>query len=585
LPGLLEAQIAGQAIVNPRHSIAIFRLIKDLPGLRFTPPNGYFEFNGLSDTNKDVVIRSGLVEEPSRPNTFTGCPSFELFADVYSMEPFSSRIPPGYSSVEAVAAYIFMIKGMALFSTVTHGMAYSTAPLMISNPKHVIKDKGEIAVECGTSTTTSKVSFDSAGWTIMDNVKVLPICAPTDITRTFHRGYTTSQSPKLQSVHQGGRFFPYIEGTQLPDKNFAYSIFADIFFNCLQDDLSEAPDLLNMIRKGYKNLANKEAGMAISHAYAGIKLAKQGHCNLTFIISHGQYQGFVLEGDFKVCIYGKEYEGELIADVMTRIGNVNKHDAALVMIASHIERLKNADGMPKYPTKADDLNTSRKLLRRYKSLILADFAAINDFHKDLRKLIGDLNFEDKYAPFTVSSINTFLRYVSTGNESLLDNEPAWLEGGYVEKCGSIVATGLGMFGNVAPSLSYGGTKDQVFSMPASTTATDPNLQLKADGKRPLQYLPVKKVQIDLALAQWTKLFETGKFIIPVGRKGKEEFTDSRQVFLKITGEPAFSQNYRLIKEHSIAVRDMGRKRGPDREDVGGSKKRRVEVSKSNRKGF
>jgi len=491
-----------------------------------------------------------------------------MMADIFKLNPESSRFPPGYTSADGILAYSFLVKGLALFGTISHTLGQDTAAYIYTTPGEIENDTGTIQVEYGAIVGTVGISLDAMGHTIIGNTSLRPVCVPTDGLGTFHRGYTSSSRMEIVHSNHGGRFFPYFDGMTLPDRTLAPQTFSDIFFNCLFDDISKAPGLMNRIRKGFGSIANKESGMALSHAYFGIRLAKQGHAFITFIISNGIYQGFVLEGDFVFALYGQEYKPVLNTELRAHIRAINRHDLALVKIVGLLGLAKRADGTTIYVVTPEDINTSRKLVRIYRSLVLADFALHQDFQDDLRSAVSELEYGERYAPMNSNSIEIFLNYVLTENETLMDNQPAWIHGGYLERCSSIVAVGLGIFGNIAPNISYGSDKDRIYSIPRDLDVEDPNLRSTQESKRSLQYLPVKKVEIERALGAWNAVFEKGKIRIPHGRKGKEEFTDGRQVTFSITGV-SFDRVYRKVKE-IVAQRVVGPAKRKANEVAGGA---------------
>jgi hypothetical protein len=489
---------------------------------------------------------------------------------VYKHGPTAGRSPSGFVNPDGILAYNFLIRGAAMYSTITHLLVHDTLPYHMTEPGKIaaVGDHIDIKLKSDNEKELKIVHSGRIGTVITSSISSAPIALPVDDTGSFTRGYTNASNPKLQELPQGSRFFPYFDGMVQPDKTFAFQIFSDIFFPSLFDDISKAPDLLNRIRRGCLNLANKEAGEALSHVYMGIKLSKQSHAALTLVIHRGQYQGFILEGDFTVVLYANKYEGALNEDTKNNIGQLLKHEKAIAEIATMFELAKTEAGEAIYPTTVEDINSSRKFIRKFGRLNLIDFVGVPDFMKTLRQKVSALNYEEKYEPLSTQTLELFLRYVNTGDETLLDNKPAWLDDGMFERTGR-VAVGLGMFGNIALSLNYGGKKDICFTLPHDQSAQDPNLILRPDGKRALQYLPFSKVAIGTAVVQWTSLFETGKIYLPTGRKGKDEFTDQRKVQHRVSGEPSFSLLYRLVKDRAVYVRNQkGEKRKrPDGADV------------------
>lgn len=545
----MNSQLTGIGSLFPKDSYGSLSKIVDLPGLRFFQPYALFEFDNLSDDNRATLVDAGLEVEPSKGECYGGCPSFQSMRAVWNLEPTNARSHPGYLSVEGCLAYLFFLKGMAAYATVSHGIAALKGPISISAGSRAVTDAGTIDVEMLRTTGKVSMTLAAAGFMSLDETTVTPITVPVDETKTFHRGYTTTSAKRfINNLTGQGRFFPYFKGCTLPDKTTAFRTFADIFFNTLFDDNSKAPGLLNILRRGAANLANKEAGMAIAHAYQGIRLSKQSHAAITFVITGQNYQGFVLEGDFTIAMYSTVYKPEPMVDVLTRIDAIGSHDQALVAIVAMFGLAKRADGSPKYSITVEDISTSRKFQNEYNKLQVGDFATLKDWDSNLRKKVEELYYEnEEFQEINPTTVEAFLRYVNSGDEAWIAAKPTWIHSAYFEKATSKVARGLAVFGKYAPSINTGKQGDLTFNIP-NLTALDPNLALKEDKRRHLQYLPVRKTGIENALGHWNRLFEQGKLHIPRAQKGSKRFTHKQGTVLEIGDEALFSTCYRLVKE-------------------------------------
>jgi hypothetical protein len=365
----------------------------------------------------------------------------------------------------------------------------------------------------------------------------------------------------------------------LPDRGFAYTIFNRVFPQLLNSDLTKVPLLLQRIKKGSAALAEKAAGMALSHAYLGIQLAIQAHAAITFVITREVYQGFIMSGDFKLVLYRDVIAGIPSIDCIADLQLLNVHDKAMVSLKKLFETKQLIDGTIVYPFDCDTLNTSRRLLGYLKTIPFEDYADIPGFWKDADKEIDKLDFGDEYETINLSSIELFLSFIQSGDERMVQEKPAFLRGGYYRSCiNNKIATGLAMFGPKAPSCNFGpkGINGLVFNIPKIGTE-DKNIG--PDGI--LKKLPFQAMHPMSALAQWTSLFAEGILRLPVGDKKRSEFCKMSGVVYHLTAQQTtpFLAVYDRIKIYSSQVRtNPGQKRkGAVTEDqgAGGSKQKRM----------
>jgi len=174
-------------------------------------------------------------------------------------------------------------------------------------------------------------------------------------------------------------------------------------------------------------------------------------------------------------------------------------------------------------------------------------------------------------------IRDFIRFVDTGDYTVLDRYPAYL-GSQWPRFSDRVAVGLGIFGPRAPALNYGGPNDRAFSL----TQGDPDTNLEMVGEhRRLQYLPFKLVPIMTAKEYFDSAFRSGIIRIPHPRHNVTEFTNSKAVALRVV-DPEFLPMYNAIKSISqgriaaLANTLPKRKRGGD--DDSGERKKKISRS-------
>lgn len=577
-----KAQHEGIYTFLPPGSDNIMSKIVDLPGLMFDKPDGVFKLTDPTEEQATIMIESGLRRDLSMPNVFRGTPTFTGFPKVMALDPATYRPGPMEATPDAIVAYIFLLKGLAVFSTLSGTFARDSGGISFSGD--AISDKGTLEVPCGRTSEIVTVPLDATGWKLAHTTSLHCIAVPSSDTRRFTSGYSAITNLTRTLYNHNGRFFPYFEGMVLPDRGFAYNVFTRVFPQLLNSDMSKVPILLQRIKKGSAALAEKAAGMALSHAYLGIQLAIQSHSTITFIITRQVYQGFILSGSYNLVLYRDVIAGIPAADCIADLQLLNAHDKAMVALKGLFEMKKLIDGTVVYPFAIETLNTSRRLLNYLRTIPFDDYKDIPDFWKNVDKEVDKLDFGDEFRSINLSSIELFLSYVQSGEDRLIANEPAFLRGGYFRSCtNNKVAIGLGMFGLKAPSCNFGpkGSNGLVFNIPKIGTEDKnigPNGVLK---KIPFQVMhPIS------AVSQWTTLFAEGILRLPVGDKKRSEFCKMSGVVYHLNAqqERPFLAIYDRIKIYSSQVRSMpGQKRkGAVTEDrgEGGSKgkKRRQDVS-------
>jgi hypothetical protein len=376
-----------------------------------------------------------------------------------------------------------------------------------------------------------------------------------------------------------GACFPYFDQMVNPDKDFLVMTFRHFFLKLLGNDPTKAIAVWKMLKSGLRNLAVFPAGQAISHAFMGIQLSADTGTAITFLVSNGAYHGFVLQrfgDDFRIQAHGKEITAATRVEIQNMLGSVNKHEAhltAILRLLNEPTRIVGGEQVKVYDFKMTDIDTSRKLVSTWGS-IDRDVFTRQTFDEDIHNEISELTFGDVFPQITQALILRFLEFVETGNNALLNDHPAYLGEGYYKEKGR-VEVGLGIFGNRAPTISYGARTDRLISLPRRAAENDPNLLVDQNtGKRSLEYLPFKEESIINARNQWNALFANGEIRIPHGRAQKNEFTNRKITKLIIGQSPYFEQAYNRMKNYSDFIRG---------EIQGGKRRRGGEGERADRK--
>jgi hypothetical protein len=557
------AQIAEAHLVNSARLLTagFYNVFKAIPTLStsFEVPVASFAFQGLTETQEVELTSLGLRKEVARPNVFIGTPGASSIPSIFSYPITEARTNPGTVSADGYLAYIYMTKAFMFFSEISYTL-FSGAGLNNIVGYSAGDQRDTLARPLGSSPVAEGIDLAKqlASGEQFCRSLIGAIATPSIFGKVgqFTGLFSSMSAPKFKNDKLDGLFFPYFDGMLTTDKSLCDHVFKLLFFKSLAGNHDEARKLYSRIRNGIRNLATHRAGKVFSHLFAGILIAYETHSIITAMVENGVYHGFVIQSPGLVAtIGGSTFKAVSFAELLLDLGSLNKQEKLLTDIVGLINGLVNDSGMPVYKFQATDINTSRKFMQVWSSINL-DFSTSTTFLADVRKLVDQLLFGDKFALPGNSSILAFLKYVQTGDMTLLAEYPAFLQNGVFLQTDRITV-GLSIFGARVPSVNYGKAKDQTFTIPGSADAADPNLAV-TDGKRPLRYLPFKTEPIFQAAVQWKNLFDSGRLLIPHGRKGKDEFTSTSQVTLRIAGDPHFANTYGLIKAISISSRNANR---------------------------
>lgn len=544
-------------------------ILKEIPlEVTFEVPVASFCYDNPSEAEKTMIRGTGLQEDQTKRNTFVGSPSAKDLSNLFGLGPVESRILPGTVRPDGYLAYCHSIKAMMVYSHFSHKSGSLYGNYMFLNAKFEEDHNVANLLRDGAINQDSPVmGVKVPAFTV--NGVLRPVSYSADSSKQIKGAI---MSPSIYNINLGeGIFFPYFSGMLNPDAEELTSVFRDNFFELLGGDAKTCSMVWAKVRTGLRNLAPTRAGWCLSHAFTGIRLSKTASAPITFLIESGVYYGFVLHGDITAFYRGKEIKSVTGIDIADLISSANRQDKVLVDLLALFNEPIRADGTRAYEFDKTDISSSRRLLRSY-NLIEKDLIRRDTWAEEVREKIDQLIFGDQFKVPSVQMVHDFLRFINTGDHSILSDYPAYVADGYY-RFEDRIHIGLGIFGPRAPTFS--GTKDDLsFSLPRSMDAEDPNLAADGEGRH-LRYLSFDRQPIRQAFSTWEAVFATGTFYLPKPRPKKQEFTDARKSVVKISGTPEFINNYNLIKQYSAVVRDglaQGkRKRGQD-EDSGGSRK-------------
>jgi hypothetical protein len=569
----IQAQISDSMVKSDGGLTQV--LHKVVPYCFDVPLLGAYFPNAGNEEAVEQLRQLGMRKSPGS-QIYTGNPSARNFSALLQLGATVGRYNPGSLGIDAYYAYLSMTRALCAFTCFSQVLNINAGLNFLGQDSNTQSGENAMGLDVtcvggGTSIgvyTDGIAELSMTRWNRDTTIVTTPFSSERE--HGLVPAITTISEPKLSSEKEG-IVFPYFQNMVLPDKNSAWHIFKQFFSNTLSQDLETRRILMKKIRTGHRQLALFPAGMALSHAFLGISLAIEAHAEMTLIIEHSSYQGFVLQADdLKVIFDGKVIEPLEKADVLEEIADLGTHGKKLIELLAVINSISQIVGsgrtakvIPRFSYKIEDISSSRKLVNVLRNISNEDWTAKSE---QIISLTDDLKFGDKYAPQSFDSLKVFLEYMKTGDNELLREHPAWIGGGYVADR-SRVAIGLGIFGVTAPSLAYGPRNGVTFSLPKDCNAPDPNVLVQSDGKRLLPYLPFQSSAIKKAVTEWNLVFSDGQLRFDRPRKGKKEFVDTSGVSLKISGDPAFSLVYQLVKEVAAETR-RGRSAGGKKRTAG-----------------
>lgn len=576
MKSIISAQLTGgvaKVIDQPQPHLKEITL--DLLGA----PIASFQFNDLTDEQRTELMSYGLTMR-DRQNLYFGSPSTTNFRKILAMGPSGdTKFVSNVVSPDSYLSYMQMFRGAMVFSELSHSLYSNTAENLVTQPSNVSEYTSTVAPLWsqinGSQSLTSATGY-------VHGVSIGYICetyyTPYNTTKMIKGAYVSSNS-HLPSQHDGA-FFPYFHGMVSADKTSAFHTFEALFSDCLADT-DNTQEQLQKVRIGAKKMAGTPAGLMLSHMYKGVKTAKDSCTILTFIFDHGSYKGFVIQGPTTMKIYhNKVSHSPVTYDALeSEISNFDANDSKITAVVDLFNNIGHPHATQRTYVK-EDLNTSRKIANMLMSVALNEYPS--DFEKNLIKVVEGFADDMRFAEVSYDNIMKFLRYVETGDLSLLSGYGALLDDHLLRR--DRVSVGLAIFGLSAPSLNYGPPTGVVYDL--SSVGTDPNLTVGPLGVAKLRYLPFSNKPISAAAAQWNNLFSDCRFKLPPAPKNKKGevkgMTDMKHVDFQVGGSPNFPTMYGLIK--SIAVRTAkevagGKRKRDGNDQAGPSKKKDVKDMK------
>jgi hypothetical protein len=547
-------------------AIQYFNIFKPLRTLNrvFEVPPCSFRFSNLTPAEVTELKAMGLQQDLANPNLFVGTPPATLLARIDELGPMDDRIRPGHITYDAFFAWVYLMKGIQIFSTSwnsLHDGAYS----IVCNPDEQIAVGGDGILPGidGKPIAVTKVLSNLA-------VNGIPYLLPPVVNLSAFPGcvHDINALPQFSTAI----FFPFFPGMSLADKTTSAEVFARIFNGSLSTTQKGNIELMAKVRSGVRNLAFSRTGMVLAHIYRCFSLALDIPNSRVHILTKGTaYVGFVLEGAYDVSLYGTVTAS---GDVKDDIAKVDLIDSQACEIAEKINAVELEDGSAPYKFVKGVFLSSRSALRAYNSLDPAVFHS-SDTLDEIRNILEKMEFNDTYAPVTQETILDAVRFMSSGDYSHIQKYPAFLGGGVLHSR-SKTWEALSMFGPRAPSCNTGDKNALAITFP-SPDKSDTNT-VRINGVRPLHYLPFWDIPLSTAVAQWDSLVSKGVLLIPKGRKGKKEFTNLHGVVVSVASEPAFQTMYDMVKGMVDDARKSGiagnkRKRSDDDDAKGGKRKK------------
>jgi len=546
----------------------------------FNPPVAYFKFPNLSDDQKARLNVLGLEYEPIS-KAYRGSPLSTFVPELFTLGAHNARQVPGSANCDGYLAYIMSLKALRTFCFFSKAGKLPGVYLRIKeNPTtgvHTVPGHGTIGTMVDTTKSIATGVPTTAPASVIIYSPVYPVIPPLSAVK----GIPSTNISPTSKVTDPGLVFPYFHGLLLPDREFMIPIFQRLFFRCMGSTADKAQTTWIRVKAGLRNIAATSAGLCLQHAFFGILLAENAQCELSLIVSQGNYKGFLLSGsDFNI-IHNNQIL-EPVLDVRPLLKAVSIHDVSLQEIVDLIRTATYVSGVDstgadmheiRYKVSLDDVNTSRRLWATIRSI---DWDFYSNAEKtSLKDLVDKLQYGDNYVPVKRSTILAFLSYVNIGDRGLLKDYPAYISSStlFAE---DRITNGLGIFGPVAPSVNIGIIgKEQRFDFPTEGK-NDKNLE-KVDEKFVLRLIPYKMKPLPQAASEWIHMLNNGFITIPNPRVGVDEFSNPKGRDGAFTGEDvqvvylAMKKNVNMLREQN---RGQKRKAPAEADTV-----RQVKISK------
>lgn len=544
-----------------------FKPMNTLP-VSFEVPTISLKFSGKTDQESMQIKGMGFMQDVAAKNIFVGTPAAHCLADIARFAPEEDRIRPGHIGFDAFVAWVYLMKGAHIFTTILaqrNGLI-STKNILTDGSKLVkVGEKSKIITLAGDQEEVE----NKDPFAVTQSIEDILFSASSRSYQNFPGSFI--QIKTFAGPIDKGIFYPFFTGMLLPDKVTAHHVFEDLFLHLLADTQEQALKLMSQIRGGIKQLAFSRSGIVLSHLYKGIDLARKvPGSKMTIVLDAAVYQGFIICGEYNASLYGKLYTP---GDVMKQLKLINKFASDCEMIAAKLNTARDALGTSVYNFQKESFMRSRSALEAFYSVDKDLFASTNTIQEVIDLMIG-LRYSDSFPIPSIESLRQVTAAMLSQSMAPLQNFPAFFDETMLKNLSPLYIA-LSAFGPKAPSINTSSKNKgaQKFVIP-SRDAEDVNIK-KTDGKRFLQYLPYEMVPIHMAVAQYNSMFQTGVLHLAPPRKGKKEFTNLQYTIVQIGDDVNFGEVYMAYKEivnNNRILSQTGAKRKRDGDELGARKK-------------
>jgi len=529
-------------------------------------PVASFRFGELSNEQRGQLQAMGLQQDLTSKNLFIGSPDASHLAALTRLGPVEDRIRPGHLSYEAFFAWVYLMKGLQIYTSINNAIGVHFANVAV-HPDGVVSPGASGRFVDMSGVEKEGENTTGAGYTPF--IGTFGIYPPTIDISKFEGVFHNVKKDDANSVTHAV-FFPYFRGLVLLDKDICFQVFNRLFYGLLAETHDSNVRLMTRIRSGCRQVAFSSVGLALSHIYKCIDLCEQVPGGKLKIVTNGTlYAGCFIEGRFKVHIQGICVSAGEIAEDIKR---VNLLESTAAKIAEMVNGAENAAGVRPYNYQKEAFMNSRSAIGIFFTLDRSLYA-MTDTIERIRLELEDMEFGDSFPNPTMGMIVDAVKYLSTQDSSILAKYPAYLLGGIPESDDLGVFRAMSLFGPKAPSFNIGDKKGLAFSIKLGKE--DPNLVISESKERHLRYLPFWLQPSKVAMDDWTKFISTGNFYIPRPRKNRKEFTDLHRSIFQISSDPMFSEVYGLLKgvvnSYKIAGAGSSKRKRGDKSDSGKAK--------------
>jgi hypothetical protein len=531
-------------------------------------------------SKEDEALKTGMEAVVGQKGVIQGSPSWKDFRLILAGGASDTRFQPGKVSMSGYKTFFF--SSILLNAAYT----YSNKPVNESQVpvSYLVNDFGLLDGNAKTFkpysiggsdiTTVEQVGLAKDG-NFMQATQLVPIAFPGGSTIPVKASEMKGISGRKAAAD--GVFMEYFRDMIMPDKHIPISIAQRLFFRAFGDNVDQASRNFQAFMVGWSTLQHCEQGQALQHAFFCVNLAENCQGGIYPIFLGQVYRGSVIYGNFTMIVRYKEVKREAYDVYSKYIANLDLHAKRLAEIANQIESIKTADGSTKYQCTVAMIDTPKKFVDFYRTIIKEDLGSL--IQDAIVEKADDLQYNDaRYAEVSKKNILSLIKVARTGDKNEFRDLSPYFKGGILRRIHGNVSYAVSFFGPNPPSFSYSTGSDlQQFQIPKNNTDQDPNLLVK-DGKFFLPYLSYKKVGISGAIDQWNHLLSTGKIRLPKGRQGKNEFTNKVLSDGMIHGKD-FQETYDSLKAAVVdfASKDTATNKRKRADEVGeGSAKRRVE---------